>query len=128
MNPSTFFSVSGVGSYCTTTCLTEAGSIPLALRNPAKICWLVPAWMPTVLPARSASVRIGLPCSIERMQNGFFWKVAPMIFSGAPCSVMNRAVASGAETPTVTLPATTSASALSTGPVTRSTFEKPACV
>ena len=62
------------------------------------------------------------------MQNGFFWNVLPMIFSGAPCSLMNRAVASGAESPTVTLPAATNASALSTGPVTRSTAEKPACV
>jgi hypothetical protein len=49
-----------------------------------------------------------------------------MIFSGPPCSVMNRAVASGAEIPTVMLPASTSASALSTGPVTRSTLLKPA--
>ena len=57
--------------------------------------------MPIVLPARSAGVRIGLPSSSERMQNGFFWNVLPMIFSGAPCSVMNRAVASGAESPTV---------------------------
>ena len=79
-----------------------------------------------VLPARSASVRIGLPSSSDRMQNGFFWNVAPMIFSGAPCSAISRAVASGAERPTSTVPATTSASALSTGPVTRSTLSKPA--
>ncbi len=105
MKPSTFFSVSGVGSYCTTTWLNEAGSMPLAFSKPAKIDWLVPAWMPIVLPARSAGVRIGLPSSSDRMQNGFFWNVAPMIFSGAPCSVMNRAVASGAESPTVMLPA-----------------------
>ena len=71
-------------------------------------------------------MRIGLPSSSDRMQNGFFWKVLPMIFSGPPCSVMNRAVASGAESPTVMLPASTSASALSTGPVTRSTLLKPA--
>ncbi len=62
------------------------------------------------------------------MQNGFFWKVLPITFSGAPCSVMNRAVASGADSPMVTLPAATSASALSTGPVTRSTELKPASV
>ena len=50
-----------------------------------------------------------------------------MIFSGAPCSVMNRAVASGAESPTVDrCRRATSASALSTGPVTRSTVLKPA--
>ncbi len=60
------------------------------------------------------------------MQNGFFWKVEPMIFSGAPCSTMKRAVASGAERPTSTVPASTRASALSTGPVTRSTSVKPA--
>ena len=70
------------------------GSMLLALSRPSKIDWLVPAWMPIVLPARSASVRIGLPSSSERMQNGFFWKVAPMILSGAPCSAISRPVAS----------------------------------
>ena len=44
----------------------------LALQKPSKIDWLVPAWMPMVLPARSATVRIGLPSSMERMQKGFF--------------------------------------------------------
>ena len=126
MNPSTFFSVNGVGSYWTTTWLNDAWSMLLAFRKPAKIDWLVPAWMPIVLPARSAGVRIGLPSSTERMQNGFFWNVLPMTFNGAPCSVMKRAVASGAEIPTVMLPASTSASALSTGPVTRSTLLNPA--
>jgi len=100
----------------------------LALRNPSKICWLVPAWMPRVLPTRSAGVRIGLPSSSERMQNGFFWKVLPMILSSAPCSLTNRAVASGADRPMVMLPAATRASALSTGPVTRSTFSNPESV
>ena len=38
MKPSTFFSVSGVGSYCTTTWVSEAGSMLLAFRKPAKIC------------------------------------------------------------------------------------------
>ena len=84
--------------------------------------------MPTVLPTRSCGVLIGLPSSSERMQKGFFWKVLPMIFSGAPCSLMKRAVASGADSPTVIVPAATSASALSTGPVTRSTAENPASV
>ena len=102
MKPSIFFSVSGVGSYCTTVVLIVAGSMLLALSRPSKIDWLVPAWMPMVLPARSAIVRIGLPSSSDRMQNGFFWNVAPMIFSGAPCSAISRAVASGAERPTST--------------------------
>ena len=88
MNPSTFFSVSGVGSNCTTVVSKVEVSTPLALQKPSKMDWFVPAWMPMVLPARSATVRIGSPSSRLRMQNGFFWKVEPMIFSGAPCSTM----------------------------------------
>jgi hypothetical protein len=76
MNPSTFFSVSGVGSYWTTLVRKVEGSMSLALQSPSKMDWLVPAWIPMVLPARSATVRIGFPSSIERMQNGFFWNVA----------------------------------------------------
>ncbi len=76
MKPSTFFSVSGVGSYCTDRGLERRRCRRCwPCRSPSKIDWLVPAWMPIVLPARSATVRIGLPSSRDRMQNGFFWKV-----------------------------------------------------
>ena len=69
-----------------------------------KIVWFGPAWTPIFLPLRSASVRIGLPSSRDTMQKGFFWKVLPMILSGAPCSLISVAVESGADETDVDLP------------------------
>jgi len=61
------------------------------------------------------------------MANGFFWYVAPMIFSGALALVMAAAVIGGEDSPTVALPDRTMDSAVvDVPPASRLTPVNPA--
>src|ERR1700712_1609870 len=103
---------------------------PFAFRKPAKMPWFGPGWIAIVLPLRSAGVLIGVCSAIDRMQNGFFWYVLGRISSGEPLSVMCRAVESGADRPTSTLPVATAWSMSVVPPTfaTRFTDENPAAL
>ena len=46
---------------------------------------------PIFLPIRSSGVAMSPPSLSERIVNGFFWYVVPMIFSGAPSVGDDRA-------------------------------------
>ena len=87
MKPSTSPSISGVGSKSTGTTSTSSGEIPLAFSSAANTLALE-SCTPIFLPLRSSGVRMFPPSLRDRMVNGFFWNVAPMIFSGASCSAM----------------------------------------
>lgn len=124
MKPSTSPFISGVGSKSTGTTSTSAGSMSLALRIAAKTL-AFESCTPIVLPTRSSGVAMSAPSLRERMVKGFFWKVAPMIFSGASCSAMAAPTEAASLSATCTLPLSSLATPVS-GPEIPLTASKPA--
>ena len=101
--------------------------MPFALRRPAKIAWLPPAWTPIFLPIKSFAVWMGVLFAIDPMANGFFWYWAPMTFSGACELIIAAAVMGGDDRPTVTFSARINDSAVAdVPPASNSTASKPA--
>ena len=124
MKPSTSPFISGVGSKSTGTTSTSAGSIPLALRIAAKTLALE-SCTPIVLPTRSSGVVMSAPSLRDRMVNGFFWKVAAMILSGASCSAIAAPTDAASLRATWTVPLSSFATPVS-GPEMPLTAPKPA--
>ena len=124
MKPSTSPSISGVGSKSTGTTSTSAGSMSLALRIAANTLALE-SWTPIVLPTMSWGVAMSPPSARERIVKGFFWKVAPMMVSGASCSAMAAPTEAESLRATSTVPLRSLATPVS-GPEIPLTASKPA--
>ena len=98
--------------------------MPLAFRIAAKTL-AFESCTPIFLPTRSCGVAM-FPLSVsERMVNGFFWNVAPMILSGASCSAIAAPIEAASLRATCTSPLRSLATPVS-GPEMPITSEKPA--
>jgi hypothetical protein len=78
-----------------------------------------------VLPTRSCGEAMFPPSASDRMVKGFFWKVAPMIFSGASCSAMAAPTDAASDRATSTVPESSLATPVS-GPEMPRTSSNPA--
>ena len=98
--------------------------MPLALRIASKTLALE-SWTPIFLPLRSSGVVMSAPSLSERIVNGFFWKVAPMIFSGASSLAMAAPIDAASLRATWTVPLSSFATPVS-GPETPLSPANPA--
>ena len=80
---------------------------------------------PIFLPMRSSGVAMLPPSARERIVKGFFWNVAPMIFSGASCSAIAAPTEAASLSATWTVPESSLATPVS-GPEMPMTSSKPA--
>ncbi len=124
MKPSTSPFMRGVGSKSTGTTVTWEGSMPLAFSSAANTLALE-SCTPIFLPMRSCGVVMFAPPASDRMVNGFFWNVAPMIFSGASCSAIAAPIDAASLRATCTEPDRSLATPVS-GPEMPITSENPA--
>ena len=124
MNPSTSPLMSGVGSKSTGTIVSWSGEMPFAFSSAANTL-AFESCTPIFLPIRSSGVRMFAPSASDRIVNGFFWNVAPMIFSGASCSAIAAPTDAASFSATCTVPLSSFATPVS-GPEMPLTASKPA--
>ena len=124
MKPSTSPLMSGVGSKSTGTISTSLGSMSFAASRAANT-EAFESCTPIFLPMRSSGVAMSAPSARERIVNGFFWNVAPMILSGASCSATAAPTDAASLSANCTVPESSFATPVS-GPATPATSAKPA--